>query len=301
VPTRPFEGHKGEITSIACSRDGKHILSGGADGTVRLWEADSGKEVQLFPGSSGEIRSVALSLDGKLALAGGPAGTWLWSTEAPKESRPLTRHATEHLLFLPGGSLFARCGVRGAIQLYKVADRRPGWGISAPSWGVVHWVDVAAGDNLVLYIPDDGKVHFRDLQMRKGIGTPLSAPGGFLCAAFSPDDPAVRATRPRVATGGKDRLARLWDLKTGKLLRTFKHQGNVPCLAFSPDGKQLLTGSEDGIVRLWDAATGTLLGQFTGHKGTINALAFFSDGQRAVSCGDCIKVWDLRKPAGPDP
>ena len=57
----------------------------------------------------------------------------------------------------------------------------------------------------------------------------------------------------RIASGGRDRLVRLWDAATGEeLVRLPGHSDYVYSLAFSPDGKTLVSGSGDTTLRLWD-------------------------------------------------
>lgn len=51
-----------------------------------------------------------------------------------------------------------------------------------------------------------------------------------------------------------DETARVWDAESGALLHTFPHPGLVQCVAFSPDGAQLLTGTADAVVRIWDCS-----------------------------------------------
>src|SRR5262249_10717239 len=60
-------------------------------------------------------------------------------------------------------------------------------------------------------------------------------------------------TEPRIASGGRDRLVRLWDAATGEeLVRLPGHSNYVFSLAFSPDGKTLVSSSGDATLRLWD-------------------------------------------------
>jgi WD40 repeat protein len=62
-------------------------------------------------------------------------------------------------------------------------------------------------------------------------------------------------TEPRIASGGRDRLVRLWDAATGEeLVRLPGHSDYVYSLAFSPDGKTLVSSSGDTTLRLWDTA-----------------------------------------------
>jgi WD40 repeat protein len=61
-------------------------------------------------------------------------------------------------------------------------------------------------------------------------------------------------------SGGDDRTAKLWELSTGRLIRTFDgHADWIVSVAFSTDGTRAVSGSEDKTVRLWDVGTGQLI------------------------------------------
>jgi WD40 repeat protein len=67
-----------------------------------------------------------------------------------------------------------------------------------------------------------------------------------------------------ILSGGSEHVAKLWDVATSTLLRTFYgHLGEVWSVAFSPDGQRILTGSRDNTLKLWDPATGRVLRTMT--------------------------------------
>jgi WD40 repeat protein len=79
---RELEGHTDEIRSIAFFPDGKRLLSGGKDGTVRLWDVASGEQRGLFEWGIGFINGVAVAPDGKTAAAAGNKGNIvLWNLD----------------------------------------------------------------------------------------------------------------------------------------------------------------------------------------------------------------------------
>jgi serine/threonine protein kinase len=70
-----LRGHQGTVLCLAFSADGSWLLSGGSDGTVRLWRADTGEEMKRFNGHGDRVRAVAISPDLRVAFSGSADGT----------------------------------------------------------------------------------------------------------------------------------------------------------------------------------------------------------------------------------
>ena len=108
VPQDPLKGHTNWVRSVAYSPDGRHIVSGSEDRTIRIWNVESGVAVgKPLEGHTGRVESVAYSPDGHLIISGSSDRTIrIWDAETGAAvSHPLKGHThwVQSLAYSPDG------------------------------------------------------------------------------------------------------------------------------------------------------------------------------------------------------
>jgi WD40 repeat protein len=290
---RTLTGHDGSVAAVAVSADGRHAVSGGRDGAVRVWDLDSGATLHTLTGHIGEVYAVAVSADGRRAVSGGADGTVrVWDLDSGETLHTLTGHdgSVAAVAVSADGRHAVSGGRDGAVRVWDLDS-----GATLHTLTVhdsVYAVAVSADGRRAVSGDDNGAVRVWDLDSGATLHT--------LTGHDSVYAVAVSADGRRAVSGGRDEIlgrVRVWDLDTGTTLHTLtSHIGAVYAVAVSADGRRAVSGGVEGrTVRVWDLDTGAILHTLTGHIGEVYAVAVSADGRRAVSGGadGTVRVWDL--------
>ncbi len=286
--------HADTVISVAFLPDGKAVLTGSQDRTLRLWDRATGKELHRFVVPAGQAMKAmrqplllgmpgsnqivaALSPDGQtLAAVVANNEIQLWDTDTGKEIRRFAGppNGTGSLQFAPDDKTLAvRSGDR-TIHLFDAAtgnEIRQIKGKQAQGGARVVVAGQFFGDTPGLAFSPDGKtiasaeneadqqkitnfVRLSEVETGKEIRRIDAPPNGASAVAFSPDGKLLAFA---VAA-----MVHLHDATDGSEIRQINAPAGAATLLFTPDSKTLVGKGRDQVIRLWDAGTGNEAQQF---------------------------------------
>ncbi|MFI7672816.1 protein kinase [Actinophytocola sp. NPDC049390] len=287
-----LSGHEGPVQSVAFSPDGDRLVSGGIDGTIRVWDMATREGRVLFePGEA--VNAVEFSPDGRrLAVGSTDESLYLLDAETGE-----VRERIEHgapvvaVAFSPDGRTVVSS--HGTPQLWDVGSgRRLGRPLAGHDDIVTSVLFTADGERILTSGPD-GTIRVWNAATQEQVRT-ITTASPCLFLAYDPEFEQV-ACRDGIAIGRFDIATgdRVGEALTG-------HNNTIQDLAFGKNGHVLASTSEDRTVRLWYLATGQQIGEpMRASDDDTFGVAFSPDDRvLAVASGDGnIVLWRTSLPA----
>ncbi len=290
---RRFQGHTAGVRCVAFSPEGTLALSGGEDGTARLWDVQRGQEIRQMDSHSGRVLSVVFSPDGSLVMSSGADGTVrLWDPTTGRQTACLEGHESwvSSAVFSPDGSRILSGSFDATLRLWDVPTRGELKVLSGPNaW--VRGVAFLPDGRHVIAAGNFGSPIIWDTETGQRVGQLGEQMRIFVCSTV-----AVLPDGSRVAVGDWEGQVHVWDFKRqDKLLRGRAHAGTIRAVLFTPDGRHFVTAGGDNVARAWRTDDGTLACRLDGHAGEVTCLAVSSDGGLALtgSEDDTLRLWAL--------
>ena len=281
-----LEGHTGYIRGLRFFPDDGNVATTGIDGTIRIWESATGKEVlKINVGSP--VESLDIARDGTLIACGTSSGeVTLWDPEAGRKIGDLTAEgaAAISVAFSPDGTTLASGGADAVIRLWNVADRKlirelPPLGSPYRPHRALALAPASDGE-LVIIAGDDGSLRAVNVVLEQELWIRHAPVGEFPTAI------AVAADKKRILVGYEDGAVRFHAAGDGKALLDLKRMpARISAVAWAGTEPLLAAGDAQGRVWLWTQNGHALLTERQDHRGAVLAIGFADKGTLVSSIG----------------
>lgn len=305
---------KAPLDTVATTRDGNFIATGGWDAKARIINRRTGEIVHVLPVGGDYVHAVAFSPDGRYLATGGndPAGfVQLWDTSNGKRLRSFDGHgdAVVSVAFSNSGKQLLTASYDKTAKLWDIDSGTEVVTYRGHTW----WVWAAAfsrDDKQVVTAGQDSTAIVWETQSGKRLYPAFRGhQGPVYCATFSPDG-------LRVVTGGFDRRILIWnprDIEAENFQNLTREGGNViprpkyqvleghvdavRSVAFPPEANAtlLVSAGQDNTVRLWDFVHQTPVKAFRGHGGSVLSAVFLDEGKGVLSASHdgVARQWNI--------
>ncbi len=282
-------GHRGGATTVGFTEDGRTVVTSGADGMLRVWNAATGAALRAIPLDAGA--PTAAAVEGRRALTGHSDGRlMLWDIDTggrlatfKRADSPITAVAIS-----PDGQRLLATGRDATLASWDPSTPQTPTGLVEAHDGPVLAVAYAARGHLVATGGADNTVRLWRAGTLELVRTYRGHKESITALAFSPDG-------RHLAAAAEDGRIRVWSTSSASLYRlTTAHKGSVRGLAFSPAGDIIASAGEDGSVQLWLVRQSRSVRSLADHGSPARSLAFTPDGSRAAvaSADGSIRFWD---------
>lgn len=305
--------HASWVVAVAWEPDGTRIASAGGDGTVRIWESETGEALLTYRGHTrllnainfqSTIYTVAWACDGlRIASAGDGTTIRVWNPTSGQTFALYQAHSGSlpkvfALAWSPDGKqIVSACSSIGMDKTLHHWDSLTGQklGYYDARYGLLPNFSVLS----VAWSPDGAFIAAacgdKTIRVWDAATAQLAATYHFKAQwsshiAWSPDSRYL-------ASAQSDHTAQVWDTVTRKSIVIYRgHTDSVRYVAWSPDGTSIATASNDKTVQIWEALTGTRLYTYRSHDHWTTSLAWSPDGARIASASNdkTVQVWQAR-------
>jgi serine/threonine protein kinase len=274
------------VARLAFVRDNDVLAVAYEDGTVNLWNAETGALLTSLKASEESLGAMAASPDGRwLAYPVDAKDVQLWDARENAPAAKLAGHAATvtRLVFSADGGQLASVDADSAVILWDTTEHKKLFDLPPAKHEILALA--MSPDGLVLAGGDiEGGIQYWDLTSGKELAYVPAQPVPVSTIAYSPDGKWL-------AAGGQQHNLKLWG---AGLRRDDRELDGAPdevnVVQFTPDSRWLLLGAKDQPLEIVDVRQGQVVQRLAGHDGGVSVIAVSSDAARVATAGDDGKI-----------
>jgi WD40 repeat protein len=283
-----FNDHTKEIYCVNYSQNGKLLCSSSKDGTVKIWDIQSGKLITDFILHQGSVFAACFISDNRVISAGEDQIIRMWQIDNGEQVRIFEGHSglVSRLTVLPDGRYFISASDDGTVRLWDsqtghqincfLGHKDEVWCLSISQQGSQILTGSKDGTIRIWPMPDNPS-----LQKHIEIGEPVTY------VSFMPNNRYVLIVSSQIS---------IWDLETKEMVAIFPgHLGTLYSLYYSPISDLTVTSGDDGTLRIWNLHEGVQLGILAKYQNCFLDPTISPDGYRVLA-GMIVTAFNYTNP-----
>ncbi|MTJ15633.1 WD40 repeat domain-containing protein [Dolichospermum sp. UHCC 0299] len=307
---RTIYGHSSYVNAIAVTPDGKSLISGSSDRTIKIWDVVTGAEKFILRGHSDSVNAITVTTDGKSLISASSDETIkIWDVGTGREEFTIYSHSryVNAIAVTSDGKNLISGSSDGKIKIWDVGTGIEKFTLRGYS-GYSNALELTTDGKTLVSGSFDGKIKIWDIGTGAEKFTLKGHSRSITAIALTPDGKTL-------VSSSFDGKIKIWDLtqktarffylilqytifddKVSGLISTISNDfSSVNAIAVTPDGKTLVSSSFDGKIKIWNLVTGAKEFMLSEHISRINTIILIRNGKTVISYSDDgkIKLWNV--------
>ena len=238
---RTLAGHSNSVTAVVVTPNGKQLISGSMDKTIKVWNLATGEEKFTLTGHNDSVIALAVTPNGKEVIS----GSWdktikVWNLETGEEQLTLTGHSSPvyAVAVTPNGKKVISGSEDNTIKVWNLETGEEQFTLTGHI-SSVNTVAVTPNGNEVISGLGDKTIKVWNLETGEEKFTLTGHSNSVNTVAVTPNGKEV------ISASG-DNTIKVWNLETREIIATFTGESSLNCCAVAPDGVTIVAGEASG-------------------------------------------------------
>lgn len=290
------EGHEDSVNAVVVTNDGKYIVSGSSDNTIRIWSIESGAQIKVLEGHKRDVNAVAVDKEVRYIISGSSDKTIrIWDFKTGLQiGEPLLGHegAVNAVAINDECTRIVSGSMDNTVRLWDFKSRKEVGDTKMRHNSAVNAVAITPDGHRIVSGSLDNTICLWNIKTGEIVGEPIKG------HAFSVSAIALTKDGSCIISGSFDKTIRIWNTEANNSIEKIIEcpYGPVFCVASTHEGTRVVSGSGSNYISVWNVNTlKSEIPPIKEHKSYVNAVAITPDGKRIISgsADKTIRIWNL--------